>query len=76
MVRELLASAPGATVVLSGPGGGVSAALAIGGEIRDRRLATLVPAGADCASACSLIWLAGQRERITKRGQPGWRRLA
>jgi hypothetical protein len=55
---------PGALVVLSGPGGNVAAALAIGAEIHARGMATLVPAGAYCASACSLIWLAGHQRLL------------
>lgn len=55
----LVATAPNALIVLTSPGGSVDAAIAIGLEIRARGLRTLVPAGANCASACSLIWLAG-----------------
>jgi hypothetical protein len=50
---------PAALVVLSGPGGSLGAAMAIGQEIRSRGWKTLVPARARCASACAVIWLAG-----------------
>ena len=56
---EALASAPRARVVLKGPGGEVMPALEIGRIIRERRLATLIPERATCASSCGLIWLAG-----------------
>ena len=62
--HELAASAPGAIVVLSGPGGSLSAALLIGKEIQERQFSTLVPANTYCASACSLIWLAGSRRML------------
>ncbi len=74
--RDLIASAPGATVVLSGPGGSVAAALAIGREIQDRRLGTLVPASTDCASACSLIWLTGQRRLLGRGARIGFHALS
>ena len=71
--RELAGRAPGgAVVVLSGPGGSVSAALAIGREIQARRLGTLVPPNAACASACSLIWLAGARRQLGEGARIGF----
>lgn len=62
--HRLAETAPGALVILSGPGGAVAPALAIGREIRRRGLDTVVPANTDCASACSLIWLAGTRRLL------------
>lgn len=62
--QQRLAEVPGAVVTLSGPGGSVDAALAIGRRIRAERLTTVVPRGADCASACALIWMAGQRRLL------------
>jgi hypothetical protein len=70
--HDLAASAPGAVVVLSGPGGSLLAALAIGKEIQERQLSTLVPADAECASACSLIWLAGSRRMLAKGARIGF----
>ena len=60
----LVATAPNALIVLTSSGGSVYAAIAIGEEIRARGLKTLVPTGAFCASACSLIWLAGTTRMI------------
>ena len=53
-----------AVVLTTGPGGAVTAAVTIGSEIRARGWATLVPPGAQCASACSFIWLAGQTRML------------
>lgn len=74
--RNLIASAPGATVILSGPGGSVAAALAIGREIQERRLPTLVMPDTSCASACSLIWLAGQRRQLGRGARIGFHALS
>lgn len=74
--RELIASAPNAVVMLSGPGGSLAAALAIGREIQDRRLGTLVPADASCASACSFIWLAGQRRLLGRGARIGFHAIS
>lgn len=74
--RDLLASAPGATVMLSGPGGSVAAALAIGREIQERRLATLVAPDTSCASACSFIWLAGQRRLLGRGARIGFHAIS
>ena len=74
--RDLLADAPGATVLLSGPGGSMLAALAIGRDIRERRLPTLVGPDASCASACSLIWLAGQRRLLGRGARIGFHAIS
>lgn len=67
---------PNALVVLSGPGGKVAPALAIGWDIRDLGLRTLVPAGASCASACSLIWLAGTHRLLAADARIGFHALS
>jgi hypothetical protein len=60
-----LAETAGKAVVLTtGPGGTVGAAVKIGTEIRARGWPTLVPANTRCASACALIWLAGQTRML------------
>jgi hypothetical protein len=56
-----------AVVLTTGPGGVVATAVTIGSEIRARGWSTLVPAGAQCASACSFIWLAGQTRMLGAR---------
>lgn len=46
-------------VLLESPGGDLRSALAIGAEIALRGVATYVPEGQGCFSACALIWVAG-----------------
>jgi hypothetical protein len=65
-----------AVVVTTGPGGSVSAAMAIGREIRARGWTTLVPPGTYCASACSMIWLAGARRQLAETGQIGFHAMS
>ena len=65
-----------ATVITTGPGGSVRAAIAIGTEIRIRGWSTLVPENARCASACSMIWLAGQTRRLATGAQIGFHAMS
>jgi hypothetical protein len=65
-----------AMVITTGPGGSVVPALAIGSEIRARGWSTLVPPGTNCASACSLIWLAGTTRLLGQNAQIGFHALA
>jgi hypothetical protein len=65
-----------AIVLTTGPGGSVFPALAIGTEIRNRGWTTLVPAGASCASACSMVWLAGERRLLADGGRIGFHAMA
>jgi hypothetical protein len=58
---DFMSTRPKAIVDLSGPGGALLPALAIGTEIKNRGFSTRVIDS--CASACAYIWLAG-RERI------------
>lgn len=74
--HALAETMPDAIVVTTGPGGSVGAALAIGTEIRERGWATLVPPGASCASACSLIWLAGARRMLADDGRIGFHAMS
>lgn len=74
--HDLAASQPDALVALSGPGGKVFPALAIGREIRARGLRTLVPSGASCASACALIWLAGSQRSLGTGARIGFHALS
>lgn len=48
-------------VLLRSPGGNMYASLIIGSLVRELGLPTIVPPGAECASGCALIWLAGSR---------------
>jgi hypothetical protein len=66
-----VANVTNALVVLTGPGGDVAAALAIGQEVRARRWQTPVPAGSSGASACALIWLAGTEQMLDVNARIG-----
>ncbi len=48
-------------VILESPGGALIDGLRIGRTARQVGLATLVPAGSSCMSACALAWLGGQK---------------
>jgi hypothetical protein len=65
-----------AVVITTGPGGVVATAVTIGSEIRARGWSTLVPAGAQCASSCSLIWLAGQTRMLGAGAQIGFHAMS
>jgi membrane-bound ClpP family serine protease len=54
-------------VALASPGGVVDPAIAIGRMVRERGFMTMVWSSAGCASACALIWLAGQ-PAVIQRG--------
>ena len=53
------------TLELSSPGGSVYAALTMAPDIRDAGLRTVIPAGAQCFSACAFMFFAGA-ERAAK----------
>jgi hypothetical protein len=74
--HEILGTVTNPIVVLSGPGGGVAPALAIGQEIRNNGLTTLVPAATSCASACTFIWLAGERRLLGKGARIGFHAMS
>jgi hypothetical protein len=74
--HKLAETLPKAIVLTTGPGGHVYPALNIGSEIRARGWSTLVPAGASCASACSMIWLAGQTRMLGAGGQIGFHAIS
>jgi hypothetical protein len=74
--RQVAATLSDATMVTTGPGGAVSAALAIGTEVYNRGWPTLVPANGMCASACSMIWLAGHRRMLGKNAQIGFHAMS
>lgn len=60
------------TVVLSGPGGKLIDALSIGEMIRARGDRTVVRLGANCTSACALIWIAGVERTLEDGGAVGF----
>ncbi len=59
------------TVVLSSPGGLASEGLNLSGIINDREISTIVPNGANCASACSFMFFAGANRIAMERGELG-----
>ncbi|BBE71998.1 PAN domain-containing protein [Oharaeibacter diazotrophicus] len=63
--RALMAAPQAKLVVLNSPGGSVSMALLIADDIHVRGLATLIPPGSQCYSACAYLFLAG-RERVAE----------
>lgn len=73
--RKFLAAALSgeATLVsLASPGGSINAAIQIGSIVRSKGMTTIVDRGQDCASACGLIWLAGQRRLLTLTSRVGF----
>jgi membrane-bound ClpP family serine protease len=60
------------TVRLDSPGGSVVEAIGIGNVIRIFGFNTFVADGARCASACGLIWLAGERRYLGSRTAVGF----
>lgn len=74
--HEALRRVPRARIVLDSPGGEVLPALEIGRIIRQRRLTTLIPERAQCASACGLIWLAGAPRELGPQAVVGFHAAA
>lgn len=60
------------TIVLKGPGGNLEAAFVMADFIIENKLSTVVPAGTDCASACSLIFLAGAHRTLEEGARLGF----
>lgn len=62
--RRALTAAPNAKlIVLNSNGGLVQMGLLIADDVFQRKMATLIPAGSKCFSACSFIFLAGSERR-------------
>jgi hypothetical protein len=57
-------------VVLSSPGGLIDEALRIGAAVKTQGLATMVID--ECASACGLVWLSGERRYFNKGARIGF----
>lgn len=58
-------------IALSSLGGNVEAALAIGALVRHAQLRTLVAPRGICASACGLVWLAGEPRALGQDAHVG-----
>ena len=60
------------TVAFRSKGGRLLAGIRIGTLIRTKKFATVVPDGAECASACALAWLGGTRRLLGKDSMVGF----
>jgi hypothetical protein len=60
------------TVEFRGEGGSLLAGVHIGSMIRAKKFATVVPDGAQCASACALAWLGGSRRFVGEHSRVGF----
>lgn len=69
---ETVLSTKSQVVFLNSAGGSTEAAISIGKVIRDHRMATIVANTDYCASACALIWLAGERRLLTPKAKVGF----
>lgn len=47
------------TLIINSPGGLIYSGLLIAEEVHDRGMATVIPEGRECSSACALIFFAG-----------------
>jgi hypothetical protein len=61
-----------ATVEFRSKGGRLLAGIRIGAQIRAKRFNTVVPDGAQCASACALAWLGGVRRFVGEDSSVGF----
>jgi hypothetical protein len=63
--RRVLQAAPNAKLItLNSPGGNVQMGLLIADDTHQRKLATYIPKGSKCYSACSYIFLAGNERKV------------
>src|SRR5262249_52090517 len=61
----------GATLYLDSPGGSLAESFRLGALIRERRLAAVVPRGAECASACVFVLAGGVVREVEAGGKVG-----
>lgn len=59
------------TLGLAGPGGSLEVALKIGELVNQGNISTLTIADRDCASACALLFMAGQEREISNGSRLG-----
>lgn len=63
--RRVLQAAPNAKLfILNSPGGTVEMALLIADDVHQRNIATFIPKGSGCYSACAYIFLAGNERQV------------
>ncbi len=68
LLRQALREHPETgTLFLDSPGGSVFPALELGAALHDRGLATVVPEGAECASSCAYVFIAGKQRVLRGR---------
>jgi hypothetical protein len=60
------------TIEFRSKGGKLLAGIRIGAQIRAKRFNTVVPDGAQCASACALAWLGGVRRFVGEHSSVGF----
>lgn len=60
------------TVEFRSKGGKLLAGIRIGAQIRAKRFNTVVPDGAQCASACAVAWLGGARRFVAEHSSVGF----
>ena len=60
------------TVEFRSKGGKLLAGIRIGAQIRAKKFNTVVPDGAQCASACALAWLGGARRFVGEQSNVGF----
>jgi hypothetical protein len=60
------------TIEFRSKGGKLLAGIRIGAQIRAKRFNTVVPDGAQCASACALAWLGGARRFVGENSNVGF----
>ena len=61
-----------ATVEFASKGGSLLSGIRIGALIRAKKFTTVVPDGAQCASACALAWLGGTRRFVGEYASVGF----
>jgi hypothetical protein len=64
----------GGTVYLNSPGGSARVASAIGNHVHGMDITTIIADGAECLSACVLIWHASPTRQIEGSGRLGYHR--
>lgn len=70
--RKLAGGRRGGTLLLRSDGGDVSAAMTIGGIVRELGWTTTVPMRAQCYSACAMIWAAGADRHVARGAAIGF----
>jgi hypothetical protein len=70
--RNKVASLSKATVVFRSDGGSLLAGIRIGMLVRMKNFTTVVPDGAQCASACAIAWLGGAHRFIGTGSKVGF----